>query len=175
MTLCHPLFLNQLLTVLSAYDNISASQIILEITERHSIRDFAYMGALMANYRSHGFRFAVDDAGAGYSSLQSISELIPDIIKIDKSVIQNIDQLVVKQYLLRALLLFAENINCQVIAEGIESQGEADILYEMHVHMGQGFYFARPEPIVAYQERMLQCRSITEKIQQNRQICSVIA
>ncbi|WP_240416429.1 EAL domain-containing protein [Paenibacillus periandrae] len=175
VTLCHPLFLNQLLTVLSAYDNISASQIILEITERHSIRDFAYMGALMAHYRSHGFRFAVDDAGAGYSSLQSISELIPDIIKIDKSVIQNIDQLVVKQYLLRALLLFAENINCQVIAEGIESQGEADILYEMHVHMGQGFYFARPEPIVAYQERMLQCRSITEKIQQNRQICSVIA
>jgi EAL domain-containing protein (putative c-di-GMP-specific phosphodiesterase class I) len=174
VTLCHPLFLNQLLAVLSKYPDISATQIVLEITERHAIRDFTYMGALMANYRSHGFRFAVDDAGAGYSSLQSISELIPDIIKIDRSVIQNIDQLVVKQFLLRALLLFAENINCQVIAEGVESQEEADVLYDMQVQMGQGFYFARPEPLVASQERIQQFRSVTEKIQQKRQVYSAV-
>jgi EAL domain-containing protein (putative c-di-GMP-specific phosphodiesterase class I) len=175
VTLCHPLFLNQLLAALTEYSDISASQIVLEITERHAIRDFAYMGALMANYRSHGFRFAVDDAGAGYSSLQTISELIPDMIKIDRSVIQNIDQLVVKQSLLRALLLFAENINCQVIAEGVESQAEADILYEMQVQMGQGFYFARPEPFVAYQERIQQFRPVTEKIQQKRQVYRELA
>jgi EAL domain-containing protein (putative c-di-GMP-specific phosphodiesterase class I) len=175
VTLGHPLFFNQVLTALAEYPNISATQIVLEITERHAIRDFTYMGALMKNYRAHGFRFAVDDAGAGYSSLQSISELIPDMIKIDRSVIQNIDQMTVKQSLLRALLFFAENINCQVIAEGVESQEEADVLYDMQVQMGQGFYFARPEPLVASHERIQQFRSVTEKIQQKRQVYRVLA
>jgi EAL domain-containing protein (putative c-di-GMP-specific phosphodiesterase class I) len=103
------------------------------------------MGAILSKFRSYGFRFAIDDAGAGYSSLQSISELIPDIIKIDKSVIQNIDQVAVKQSILRALLLFASDIKCQVVAEGIEREEEANILLDHQVKMGQGYYFAKPE------------------------------
>jgi EAL domain-containing protein (putative c-di-GMP-specific phosphodiesterase class I)/GGDEF domain-containing protein len=170
VTLCHPLFLNQLLSMLERYPHILASQIILEITERHAIKNFDYMGVLLAKYRSYGFRFAVDDAGAGYSSLQTISELLPDMIKIDRSLIQNIDKMEVKQSLLRALLHFADNVKCQVIAEGVERQEEADILYDMQVEMGQGFYFARPEPFVADQERTLQFRLVKEKIQQKRQV-----
>jgi EAL domain-containing protein (putative c-di-GMP-specific phosphodiesterase class I) len=145
VSLCHPFFLNRLLEYIQVYDDISPKQIILEITERHSIRDFDHMALIMKKFRSHGFRFAVDDAGAGYSSLQTISELIPDIIKIDKSVIQNIDQVSVKQTVLKALLFFADNINCQVIAEGVETEEEAEILFEHQVQMGQGYYFARPE------------------------------
>lgn len=170
VSLCHPLFLKHLLAMLKQYPGISASQVILEITERHAIRNFDYMGGLLAKYRSHGFRFAVDDAGAGYSSLQTISELMPDIIKIDRSLIQNIDTMTVKQSLLRALLDFADNINCQVVAEGIERQEEADVLYDLQVQMGQGFYFARPEPFVADQERTQQFRLVKEKITQKRQV-----
>jgi EAL domain-containing protein (putative c-di-GMP-specific phosphodiesterase class I) len=145
VTLMQPSSLTHVLNCLQQYPKILPTQIIFEITERHSIRDYVQMGAIIRNYRSHGFRFAVDDAGAGYSSLQSISELIPDMIKIDKSVIQNIDQILVKQSLLRALLFFAADIKCLVIAEGIEREEEANVLFDHHVKMGQGYYFAKPE------------------------------
>ncbi|MDB5055429.1 MAG: hypothetical protein JWM44_3479 [Bacilli bacterium] len=145
VTLLQPALLTHLILCMEQYPKILPSQIIFEITERHSIRDFEHMGTILHAYRKHGFRFAVDDAGAGYSSLQSISELVPDIIKIDKSVIQNIDQIAVKQSLLKALLFFAEDIKCQVIAEGVERVEEANVLFEHQVPMGQGYYFAKPE------------------------------
>lgn len=147
VTLAQPFLLTQLLEWLGRYGNTSPEQIVLEITERHSISDFAHMAQVMKSFRKHGFRFAIDDAGAGYASLQTISELAPDIIKIDKSVIQDIDRLYVKQSLLKALLYFAENIQCQVIAEGVEREEEADLLCRNQVHMGQGYYFSRPQPV----------------------------
>lgn len=145
VSLSDPKLLGRLLEHLRVL-NLDSSQIIFEITERHSIRDFEQMASILRSYRAQGFRFAVDDAGSGYSSLQSISELIPDIIKIDKSVIRNIDRESVKQAMLRSLLYFAENINCTVIAEGVEREEEANILLQNHVHMGQGYYFAKPQP-----------------------------
>ncbi|WP_282937082.1 EAL domain-containing protein [Paenibacillus sp. RC67] len=175
VTLSHPLLLEQLLMLLKKHPSVAPSQIVLEITERHAIQDFNFVGALMAKYRSLGFRFAVDDAGAGYSSLQSITELIPDIIKIDKSVIQNIDQMTVKQSLLRSLMHFAENINCQVIAEGVEREEEAEMLYDLKVQMGQGFYFARPEPLVADQDRVQRFDLLKAKIQRSRQANMLLA
>jgi EAL domain-containing protein (putative c-di-GMP-specific phosphodiesterase class I)/GGDEF domain-containing protein len=172
ISLTNPLFLDQLLNNLKQFPHILPSQIVLEITERHSIRDYVYMGTLLTRYRAHGFRFAIDDAGAGYSSLQAISELIPDIIKIDKSVIQNIDQASVKQSLLKSLLYFAENINCEVIAEGVEREEEANMLLDLKVQMGQGFYFARPEPMVNHRERVVHFDKLKEKIMQQRSASS---
>lgn len=157
--------LNKLLEFLPKV-SIDSKQIVFEITERHSIEDFEQMAGILRAYRSHGFRFAVDDAGAGYSSLQTISELIPDIIKIDKSVIRNIDRESVKQALLRSLLYFAENIDCQVIAEGVEREEEANVLLMNSVHMGQGYYFARPEP--HHQGNLLHFETLKEKIVQMR-------
>jgi EAL domain-containing protein (putative c-di-GMP-specific phosphodiesterase class I) len=159
-----PYFLNEVLNKLSRFPQISPSQIVFEITERHSIRDFAHMGSILAEYRAFGFRFAVDDAGSGYSSLQTISELIPDIIKIDKSVISNIDQVAVKQLLLKALVLFAQNINCQVIAEGVEREEESDMLQSLEVPMGQGFYFAKPESISHHRERVVHFSELKRKL-----------
>jgi EAL domain-containing protein (putative c-di-GMP-specific phosphodiesterase class I) len=153
VSLSHPFFLNNLIEQLALYKDISAKQIIFEITERHSIKDYEHMALIMKKFRSHGFRFAVDDAGSGYASLQTISELIPDIIKIDRSVIQNIDQISMKQTMLKALLFFAENINCQVVAEGVETEAEAEVLYQHKVQMGQGYYFAKPEPLTFNHER----------------------
>lgn len=173
VTLCHPLLLNHVLDLLKEYPQIQPSQIVFEITERHGIKDFAHMGKILAAYRARGIRFAVDDAGAGYSSLQSISELIPDIIKIDKSLIQNIDQFSVKRSMLKALLSFAQDISCQVVAEGIEREEEADILFEHKVDMGQGFYFARPEPLVLDFEKAQE--SVKSKIKQHQEKTSFSA
>jgi EAL domain-containing protein (putative c-di-GMP-specific phosphodiesterase class I) len=163
-TLIQPFFYDQLVEYLSLFPSVRASQIVLEITERHSIRDFRQMCQVMKQYRSLGFRFALDDAGAGYASLQSISELIPDMIKIDRSIIQNIDQGGVKQSLLKALMKFAEDINCAVIAEGIETEEEAEILYQHSVTMAQGYYFLKPTQIIDCNSHRAHFETLKDKI-----------
>ncbi|MFD2613681.1 EAL domain-containing protein [Paenibacillus gansuensis] len=147
ISLGHPIYLSFLLDQLKKVPQVAPTQLIFEITERHAIKDYHEMGVTIRKYRDHGFRFAVDDAGAGYSSLLTISELIPDIIKIDKSLIQNIDQISVKRSILKALMQFAQEIQCEVVAEGIERVEEAEVLFQHEVQMGQGYYFARPEPL----------------------------
>lgn len=148
ISLAHKKFYDDLVDYLELFPSIKPSQIIFEITERHSIRDYDEMAFMMAKYRKLGFRFALDDTGSGYASLQTISELIPDMIKIDRSLIRDIDQGKIKQSLLKALMQFARDIECEVIAEGIERQEEADIVYRHAVTKAQGFYFARPSKIV---------------------------
>lgn len=170
VSLSDPQLLGRLLEQLKLAGRDS-SQIIFEITERHSINDFEQMASIVRSYRTQGFRFAVDDAGSGYSSLQSISELIPDIIKIDKSVIRNIDREAVKVAMLRSLLYFAEHINCTVIAEGVEREEEANVLLQNQVHMGQGYYFARPQPF-EHGRNVIQFESLKEKIIHMRKMAS---
>lgn len=147
VTLSHPYLLDQMSRWIEEYPGIRPDQIILEITERHAIKDFSHMAGVIDSFRKKGFRIAIDDAGAGYASLQIITELVPDIIKIDKSVIRDIDRETVKQSLLEALLHLAKNINCKVVAEGVERVEEADVLCRNRVHMGQGYFFSRPQPL----------------------------
>ena len=97
--------------------------------------------------RKLGFRLAVDDTGIGYSTLNSILEIIPEIIKIDRSVIQDIDKNKVKESMLKALLLIAKESGSFVIAEGIESKGEAMVLSRNNVDFAQGYFYAKPASV----------------------------
>lgn len=145
ITLCHPHFIRYLSQWIKEYSSVEPCQIIFEITEQHIVHDFSQTTQVIRKFRELGFRFAVDDAGTGYSNLQSILELVPDIIKIDKSLIQEIDRIAAKESMLKALLTFAKEIDCQVVAEGIEREEEANVLFRNEVEMGQGYYFAKPE------------------------------
>lgn len=162
VTLKQPLFYDRLLEFLELFPSVRPERIIFEITERHPIRDFRGMAEIMKRYRDLGFRFALDDTGAGYASLQSISELNPEMIKIDRSLISHIDQGKVKQSLLRALMSIARDINCEVIAEGIEREEEADMLLRNAVTKAQGYYFAEPAPL--YQGGAAKLREIGDRI-----------
>lgn len=119
--------------------------IVFEITERHSINDFSCFNKTLEHYRSQGFLVAVDDAGSGFSCLQSIAEIRPDFIKIDMSLIRGIHTNPVKRALLETFVTFAEKIGCCIIAEGIEEEGELNIIANMGVHYGQGYFLGRPE------------------------------
>lgn len=123
---------------------LAPSDVVLEITERHSVRDFALFHRTLDHYRSQGFQVAVDDVGTGYSGLWSIAEIRPDFLKVDMSLVRGIDQNPVKRALMETLVTFSENIGCQLIAEGIENELELNTLMRMGVHFGQGFYLARP-------------------------------
>jgi len=175
LTLSQRKFYDDIVDYLSLYPSIKPKQIVFEITERHSIRDYREMAAVMGKYRKLGFRFALDDAGAGYASLQSISELIPDMIKIDRSLIQNIDQGKIKQALLKALMQFAQDIECEVIAEGIERVEEADILYQHAVTKAQGYYFAKPARMVEGGNLPTQINEMRDKIRLRAQISNQLA
>lgn len=118
--------------------------IVWEITERTSIKDFTTFKHALEHYRKQGYLIAIDDAGAGYSSLQSIAELQPDFIKIDMSLVKGIAGCPVKQALLETFVTFASKINSALIAEGIEEEEDLKTLKRLGVTYGQGFYIAKP-------------------------------
>jgi EAL domain-containing protein (putative c-di-GMP-specific phosphodiesterase class I) len=153
VTLSHPLFLSHVLQCLERHPPLSPQQVYFEITERHQISNMNAMMEILQSFRKHGFRFAVDDAGSGYSSLQWIGELVPELIKIDRSVIQYVDRIAVKESLLRAIVTAAREMKCELVAEGVEREEEADVLFRLDVKMGQGFYFARPTALLHEHER----------------------
>lgn len=118
-------------------------RIVLEITERIAIRDYPRFQTYLAAFRERGFRFAVDDAGSGYAGLGSIANLAPDFIKLDISLISNIDSNFLKQNLVQTLVSFAEEHGAQVVAEGVERREEFETVRRIGVHLAQGFYFGR--------------------------------
>ena len=121
------------------------SKVVLEITERTAIKDYPRFQEYLAAFRERGFRFAVDDAGSGYAGLGSIANLAPDYIKLDISLIANIDTNFLKQNLVETMVNFADSQGALVIAEGVERREEFETVKELGVHYTQGFLFHRPK------------------------------
>jgi EAL domain-containing protein (putative c-di-GMP-specific phosphodiesterase class I) len=144
ITLGNSRFVRDLKNMLQLYKNIRPGQITFEVTERDSIEGIENFIYNIKVLRGMGIKIAVDDTGAGYASLNTISEIMPDVIKIDRSVIQNIDKNSVKESMLKGLLLVAREAGSIVVAEGIESEAEASVLTRNKVELAQGYFYARP-------------------------------
>jgi len=123
---------------------LNPAQVTFEITERTAITDFDSFSKSLNHYRQQGYSIAVDDAGAGYSSLQAIAELKPNYIKLDRSIVHDVDKDPHKQAMLDAMTKLAAAIHSKLIAEGIESADELAVLISKGVHYGQGYLLARP-------------------------------
>lgn len=126
--------------------DLAPHNVVLEITERTAIEDFESFGRELDRLHRQGYLIAIDDVGTGYSSLQTISEVAADFLKIDMSLIKNIHQSLIKQDLVRSLLQVAARTRARVIAEGIETAEEYRALRACGVRYGQGFWFAAPAP-----------------------------
>lgn len=124
--------------------HLNPKNIVFELTERTSIIDLQKFKKTMQSLKNKGFTLAVDDAGAGYSSLQVIAELQPDYIKLDMDIIKNINNDPVKEALVDTFVTFARKINAYLIAEGIESKEELFTLIKLGVHYGQGYLLGKP-------------------------------
>jgi diguanylate cyclase (GGDEF)-like protein len=124
---------------------LNPDQVTFEITERTAITDFESFAKSLNHYRQQGYRIAVDDAGAGYSSLEAIAALRPNYIKLDRSIIHAINKDPLKQAMVDAMTKLAAVIHSKVIAEGIESADELSTLISKGVHYGQGYFLARPD------------------------------
>lgn len=124
--------------------NLSPHQIVLELTEKEAILNKVQFEKMIEHYRKQGFRIAVDDAGTGYNSLQTLVSVKPEFIKIDKSLIRNIDKHIEKQHLVELLLEFALQSDTMIIAEGIETLSELKFLKCLGIHLGQGYALGKP-------------------------------
>jgi EAL domain-containing protein (putative c-di-GMP-specific phosphodiesterase class I) len=99
--------------------------------------------------RKKGLRLAVDDAGAGYASFRHILRLEPDIIKLDMSLTRDIDTDRTRRALAAALIRFAQETGSKIIAEGVETQSELEVLRSLGISMAQGYLISRPVPLAA--------------------------
>ena len=119
-------------------------RVVVEVTEHAPVADYAALAAALDPYRARGLRLAVDDAGAGYSSLQHVLAVRPDLIKIDMALIRGADRDLARRTLLSALADFAEATDCRLVAEGVETDGELRAVVGCGVHLAQGYHLARP-------------------------------
>ncbi len=122
-------------------------QITFEITETHQVQDKDHLKGILAFYRRAGFKVALDDIGAGWSGLNMLHEITPDFVKIDMDLVRGIDRDPLKQTIVRHLIAIARELDIQLIAEGIETVAEAEVLREMGAHYLQGYLYARPGPM----------------------------
>ena len=124
---------------------IPPSQVVIELTEQSPTDDFALLDTALHHYRAMGFSIALDDLGAGYSSLRLWSELRPDYVKIDRHFIDGIHLDAVKREFVGSILQMAKASRATVIAEGIELAEELSVLSEMGVDLLQGYLLSRPQ------------------------------
>jgi EAL domain-containing protein (putative c-di-GMP-specific phosphodiesterase class I)/DNA-binding NarL/FixJ family response regulator len=139
-TLCEP----RLTRMLQA---IPAARVVLELTERTPVVDYAEMSVWLADLRALGSRLAVDDVGKGFSGLGHLVELSPDLLKFDRSLVAGVDADATKSGLITRLTSFADEVGMGVVAEGIETEAELHTLRALGVGTGQGFLLGRPGPI----------------------------
>ncbi len=124
---------------------VAPDRIVIEITEKLVIENYSLFREAMDYYSDLGMSFAVDDVGAGYSGLESISRLKPSFLKIDISLVRDIHSTAVNREMVKAIIAMGEGIGARIIAEGITSEDELQALTALNVEHGQGFLLGRPE------------------------------
>ena len=126
-----------------------AQRVVIELTEQVEILDYTLVTEAITSVRSLGTRLAVDDTGAGVSSLAHILRLAPDWIKLDRILTTGVDRDPVRRALSSSLVSFAEETGAQIVAEGIETEGELEALRGLGIRYGQGFYLRQPSTLPA--------------------------
>jgi EAL domain-containing protein (putative c-di-GMP-specific phosphodiesterase class I) len=121
-----------------------ASRVVLEITERAPLSSLEKVRERCFELRRLGFRIAVDDLGAGYAGLTSFAVLDPDIVKVDMNLVRGIESSAVKRRLVSSVLSLCREMEMLLVAEGVETVAERDVLAEMGCDLFQGYLFARP-------------------------------
>lgn len=130
--------------------NVESKYIKMEVAEDEIIDDFEYTIALLDELREIGIEIYLDDFGVGYSSFSHIKKLPIDVIKLDRSLIIDIENNIKSQEIVKTLINMAHNMNVGIICEGIEENEQVNILRNFNCDNIQGYYFGKPVPKVHY-------------------------
>jgi EAL domain-containing protein (putative c-di-GMP-specific phosphodiesterase class I) len=129
-----------------AAGGIDPARIVVEVTESSAMLDPDRAQEILWELHRGGLRIAIDDFGTGYSSLSRLREVPVDVLKIDRSFVSGVDRDPQAASIVAAFIELARGLGMTTLAEGIETQGELDLLISRGCQMGQGFLFSRPVP-----------------------------
>jgi EAL domain-containing protein (putative c-di-GMP-specific phosphodiesterase class I) len=121
-------------------------RLVVELTEHEQVEDYDVLLAALSDVRSGGVRLAVDDTGSGFASLQHVTRLRPDVLKLDMAFVRDVHRDPARRAVARALLAFARDLGAVLVAEGVEQAAELGELLRLGALVGQGFHLGRPAP-----------------------------
>ena len=128
--------------------DVPLERLVLELTEHEPVFNYAKVNRILEPFRKCGLQLAIDDVGAGYSSLWHVLQLKPDVIKIDAKFISGISDDGCKRKFVELMVNFATQVRCKVVAEGVETESELMALSRLNVNMVQGFFLGRPSSVL---------------------------
>src|SRR5919109_173239 len=129
--------------------DVPLDRLVLEVTEHAPVDDYTELNSALRDLRRRGLRLAIDDAGAGFASLRHIVLLSPHLVKLDITLIRNVDSDEVRRAVVTAITAFASQIGARVVAEGVETAAELATLRDIGVQFAQGFFIGIPGDIPA--------------------------
>jgi EAL domain-containing protein (putative c-di-GMP-specific phosphodiesterase class I)/GGDEF domain-containing protein len=135
---------NEVLARLALDAGLSPRKIVIELTEDRRVEDYANLRWAIEGFHRSGFDMAIDDLGSGYSGLRQWSELKPGYVKIDRHFVCGADEDANKRQFIHAIVEIGRTLGALVIAEGVETQEEFEVVRALGVPYGQGFWFGRP-------------------------------
>ncbi len=133
---------------------LTPANVVFEITERLAIENFTAFCDALTTYTAMGFGVAIDDVGTRHSNLETVMALQPHFIKVSDILTRGVSRSTVKREMLRSLQRIADTIDAVIVAEGIEDTEDLEVLVELGIRYGQGFYLGRPAP--AFPEILLE-------------------
>lgn len=125
---------------------LSPDRFIFEVVETEKVQDVAHLQHVFATYKKRGMKVALDDVGAGFSTLDMLKRLEPDYVKIDRSYISFCDEDAEKRAFLKNVRQLTRSMGITILAEGIERIEEVDVCRELGFDLAQGYYFGKPSP-----------------------------
>jgi EAL domain-containing protein (putative c-di-GMP-specific phosphodiesterase class I) len=125
--------------------SVSPRNVVVEVLESR-FDDTQRLGAILGRFRERGFLVALDDVGAGHSNLDRVPLIHPDVLKVDRDLVRQLDSNYYKQGVFKALADMGRRIGALVVAEGVETEPEAMMALELGADLLQGFYLSRPQP-----------------------------
>jgi EAL domain-containing protein (putative c-di-GMP-specific phosphodiesterase class I) len=121
-----------------------ARRVTLELTERTSLHDSGDLRPRLSALRALGYRLAVDDLGAGYAGLSSLSLVDPEVVKLDMTLVRDVNKVPAKQEVIKSMASLARGLRMELIVEGVETVAERDVLATLGCDLMQGYLFAKP-------------------------------
>ena len=140
----------------NAFLDVPAREVILELTEHTLVDDYPALIAALYELRRKGTRLSIDDTGSGFSSLAHILKLAPDFIKLDRALVSGIDVDPVRRALATSLVTFAADTGADIVAEGVETKDELEVLRRLGVRYAQGYHLGHPSALDALANRRRQ-------------------
>jgi EAL domain-containing protein (putative c-di-GMP-specific phosphodiesterase class I) len=128
-------------------ESVDGHRVVFELTEHAGVESYGVLDHELQPFRDRGVRLAIDDVGAGFASLKHVLSLAPDMLKLDISLTTRIDTDRVRRALVASLVTFADQVGTTLTAEGIATGRELNVLVDLGVRFGQGYFLGRPKPL----------------------------